>query len=67
MRQSLRLSSNCGDHFFNSCLNHASQTFLSKATVVICRVQQKILTNLYVLAVYGPESCSYLFNIPELV
>ena len=29
MRQSLRLSSKCEDHFFNSSLNLTSQTFLS--------------------------------------
>ena len=29
MGQSLRLSSKCEDHFFNSSLNHTSSTFLS--------------------------------------
>ena len=29
MRHSLRLSSKCKDHFFNSSLNHTSRTFVS--------------------------------------
>ena len=32
---------------------------ITKATLVICLVQQKILTNLNVLALYGPEFYSY--------
>lgn len=33
MRQSLRLCSKCEDHYFNSSLNHTSQTFLSVVLV----------------------------------
>ena len=35
LRQLLRLFSKCEDHFFNSSLNHTSQTFLSLICVLI--------------------------------
>ena len=35
VKQSLRLSSKCEDHFFNSSLNHTSQIFLSLLTEII--------------------------------
>ena len=35
MRQLLKLSSTCEDHFFNSSFNHCSQTFLSFKTIHI--------------------------------